>query len=267
MYSALQPYRQDEDDTTVSIVREAGISLRKSGASFVEKAAGGCNAKEVEAHHSNANPSDQAMTQQAATFHSWDAMAPAALAAIASRLRSKPIRASVETGCGGSTIVFSQVSALHVAFAIEGENQTISQLRARADFHNATVTFVEGETRDTIPAYRFEGEFDFILLDGPHAYPLPQVEFCYLFPHLSVGGWLALDDIQIPSVHELFRFLCAEKTVVLEEIVARTAFFRRVGVSNSGPDGWWDQGINRRTVFKYSWRDRIRKLWRRGGAA
>ena len=48
---------------------------------------------------------------------------------------------------------------------------------------------------------------DLVLLDGPHAYPLPQIEFAYLFPRIRTGGWLALDDIQIPSVYELFRFL------------------------------------------------------------
>jgi hypothetical protein len=31
---------------------------------------------------------------------------------------------------------------------------------------------------------------DVALLDGPHAYPLPQIELAYLFPHIRVGvGW------------------------------------------------------------------------------
>ncbi len=231
----------------------------------------GCNAKGVESTNPQDHAQYQAMVRQAATFHSWDAMAPAALNAIARRLSSKPIQASAETGCGGSTIVFSQFTPRHVAFAIEGENQTITQLRARTDLRNGTVTFVEGETRDTLPGYRFEGELDFILLDGPHAYPLPQLEFCYLFPHLSVGGWLGLDDIQIPSVHELFKFLSAEKSVLLEEVATRTAFFRRISATNAGPDGWWEQGMNRRTVLRYTWRDRLRtllpRLRRRGPAA
>ncbi len=28
----------------------------------------------------------------------------------------------------------------------------------------------------------------------------------YLFPQVGAGGWVVLDDIQIPSVHELFQF-------------------------------------------------------------
>jgi hypothetical protein len=101
---------------------------------------------------------------------------------------------------------------------------------------------------------------DLVLLDGPHAYPLPQLEFAYLFPHLKPGGWLVVDDLQIPSVHELFAFLRRETCVELEEVVVRTAFFRRIKPVDSGPDGWTLQGMNRRAIWRYSWRDRVRRL-------
>lgn len=122
------------------------------------------------------------------------------------------------------------------------------------------VIFVEGETKDTLPRYRLEGLMDLVLLDGPHAYPLPQIEFAYLFPHIKLGGWLVVDDIQIPSVNELFRFLRREPSLALEEVVVRTAFFRRIKVVESGPDGWALQGMNRHTILRYSWRDRFRHL-------
>ena len=60
--------------------------------------------------------------------------------------------------------------------------------------------------------------------------PIPclKLEFTYLSPHLRVGGWLVIDDPQIPAVHELFHFLAKEPAWTLEEVVVRTAFFRRV---------------------------------------
>lgn len=119
---------------------------------------------------------------------------------------------------------------------------------------------MEGETKDTLPRYRFENELDLTLLDGPHAYPLPQIEFAYLFPWIRQGGWLVVDDIQIPSVFELFGFLRKESSVVLEEVVVRTAFFRRVGTLAHSPDDWALQGINRHTVMRYAWRDRLRRM-------
>ena len=200
---------------------------------------------------------DAGLVERASGFHPWDAMSPAALSAI---LKRGPFRSTVETGCGGSTIVLSHGSERHKAFAIDGKDRTISALRLQSDLRIERVGFVEGETKDTLPHYRFEGEVDLVLLDGPHAYPLTQLEFAYLFPRIRSGGWLVMDDIQIPSVYELFQFLKKESSVVLEEVVVRTAFFRRVGAVEGGPDGWELQGINRHTVLRYSWRDRIRRL-------
>jgi precorrin-6B methylase 2 len=204
---------------------------------------------------------DPNLVARASGFHPWDAMAPAALSGI---LQRGPFRSSAETGCGGSTIVLSQASDRHVAFAIEGADGTIAELRKRSDLRAENVTFVEGETKDTLPGYRFEGELDLALLDGPHAYPMPQIEFAYLFPRIRLGGWLVLDDIQIPSVYELFHFLERESSVVLEEVVVRTAFFRTASAVERGPDGWASQGINRHTIWRYSWRDRLRRLLGKG---
>ena len=120
--------------------------------------------------------------------------------------------------------------------------------------------FVEGETKDTLPGYSLERQWTWCCWTGRHGYPLPQIEFAHLFPCIRPGGWLVVDDIQIPSVHELFGFLKKETSVVLEEVVVRTAFFRRVNVAASGPDGWESQGMNRRTILRYSWRDRLRRL-------
>lgn len=196
---------------------------------------------------------------RAGEFHPWDAMAPAALSAI---MKRGPFRLSAETGCGGSTIILSHFSDRHIAFAIEGENGAISHLRAHPSLKPETVIFVEGETWQTVPTYELKAELDLILLDGPHAYPMPQVEFTYLFPNVRVGGWIVIDDIQIPSVHDLFRFLRGNPQVVLEEVVVRTAFFRRICVRDNGPDGWQFQTMNRRTLLRYSWRDRLRRLIR-----
>jgi precorrin-6B methylase 2 len=200
---------------------------------------------------------DASLIVRANGFHSWDAMAPAALSGI---LQRGPFRLSVETGCGGSTIVLSHASGRHIAFAIEGNDRTITELRQQSDLRTENVTFIEGETKDTLAAYQFETELDLVLLDGPHAYPLPQIEFAYLFPRIRLGGWLVVDDIQIPSVHELFKFLEKESSVVLEEVAVRTAFFRRVSAAHHGPDGWALQGVNRRTIWRYSWRDRLHRL-------
>jgi hypothetical protein len=207
---------------------------------------------------------DAALIREAAAFHAWDAMAPEALAAIAARAANGGFSATAETGCGGSTIVLSHLSRHHTAFAIEGENRTITALRQHAYLAGGAVTFIEGETRATVPGFQFSSPLDLVLLDGPHAYPWPQVEFAYLAPFLRVGGWLAIDDIQIPSVHELFRFLRGESAFALDQVVVRTAFFRKAKapLEEPGPDGWWLQGMNKKLVLRYAWRDRLRRAAR-----
>ena len=186
-------------------------------------------------------------------------MSPAALAGVRER---GPFQASAEAGCGGSTILLSHASNRHTAFALDGEDRTVTELSEHSDLKRGIVTFVEGESKTTLPAHKFESKLDLVLLDGPHAYPLPQIEFAYLFPMIRVGGWMVIDDIQIPSVHELFRFLKSDPSLRLEEIAVRTAFFRRVSAVDSGPDGWALQGINRQPILRYCWRDRIRGFLR-----
>jgi hypothetical protein len=108
---------------------------------------------------------------------------------------------------------------------MEGTDQTITELRKQRDLRTENVIIVEGETKDTLPGYHFDGELDLALLDGPHAYPLPQIEFAYL-----------------------------------EEVAVRTAFFRGASAVERGPDGWASQRMNRHTILRYSWRDRLRRL-------
>ena len=193
-------------------------------------------------------------------------MSPAALHGIAARSQDRQFECTAETCCGGSTILLSHLSRRHTAFALEGADLTVSELKRRDDLVADRVEFVEGETRFTLPVFGFQSKLDLVLLDGPHAYPLPQIEFAYLFPHLRTGGWLVLDDLQIPSVFELFRFVKSSGEVALEEIAGRTAFFRRTrqgGHDAGNPDGWWLQKMNRSLVWRYSWRDRLRRLLRR----
>ena len=64
----------------------------------------------------------------------------------------------------------------------------MSVLREHPSLRPETITFIEGETNDTLPGFQFDAELDLVLLDGPHAYPLPQLEFEYLFPRLKAGG-------------------------------------------------------------------------------
>ena len=131
------------------------------------------------------------------------------------------------------------------------------------------VDFVVGPTQSTLPGIRLPS-LDLVFLDGPHAYPFPQLEYYYFYPHVRAGGMLIVDDIQIPSVRQLFRFLRRDRMWYLNAVVARTAFFTRTHAPTLDPlgDSWNLQGYNDyRRLSAVIWLkehapEQVKSLWR-----
>ncbi len=154
---------------------------------------------------------------------------------------------SVETGSGKTTLLFSHLSAHHVVFAVDA-GQSISQVKGSHLFNAQSTTFVEGPTQRTLPRHTFSHGHQIVLIDGPHGYPFPDLEYYYLYPTIEVGGLLMLDDIQIPSIARMFDVIRADDMFELLEIVDdNTAFLRRTGAPLIDPDSdsWWLQGYNK----------------------
>jgi hypothetical protein len=154
---------------------------------------------------------------------------------------------SVETGSGKTTLLFSHLSAHHVVFAVDA-GQSISQVRSSQLFNSQSTTFVEGPTQRTLPRHTFSHGHQMVLIDGPHGYPFPDLEYYYLYPTIEAGGLLMLDDIQIPSIARMFAIIRADDMFELLEIVDdNTAFLRRTGAPLVDPesDSWWLQGYNK----------------------
>jgi len=161
---------------------------------------------------------------------------------------------TAETGAGASTAVFSQISARHYAFTNDAES--VTRLTVSPLVRSDTVRFVVGPSQRTLPATQLPKPLDAALLDGPHAYPFPELEYFHLYPQLRPGGLLVLDDLQIPTVRGLYRFLCRDEMFALDRRVGRTAFFRRTEAPTFSPwgDGWERQRANQRRV--QVWRGR-----------
>jgi hypothetical protein len=172
----------------------------------------------------------------------------------------REIRHSVETGCGASTLLLSHLSEDHTVFAMDAGSGSIANVRRSPLLRQDKVAFVEGPTPKKLPLYRFENELQFALLDGPHAYPFPDLEYFYIYPHLAAGALLVVDDIHIRSVHNLYEFLRRDAMFRLDEVAGTTAFFTRTAAPVFEPfaDGWWEQRYNRRTLLRYSWKERAR---------
>ena len=195
-------------------------------------------------------------------LHSAGSFPARTFQAIARAAHKRQIQNSAETGSGASTLLFSHLSEHHTVFALDGGSGSIANVRRSPLLRRDVVTFVEGPTQATLPQYRFTEKLQLVLIDGPHGYPFPDLEYYFLYPHLETGALLILDDIHIPTVHNLFQLLRRDAMFELDEVVQRTAFFTRTSARTFDPfgDGWSQQNYNARPLWRYAWRDRIRRL-------
>lgn len=188
------------------------------------------------------------------TWHSAGTVTNRLIGAIASRATEiGEIQHSVETGCGRTTLLLSHLSADHVVFARDVQNNvseltnSISKVTSSALFNSKNVTLVEGPTQLTLAKYNFVNRVQLALIDGPHGYPFPDLEYYYFYPLVAPGGLLLLDDTQIPSIGRMYEIIKADKMFTLLEVVDNMAFFQRSNTPLIDPisDGWWLQGYNR----------------------
>lgn len=161
---------------------------------------------------------------------------------------------TAETGCGKSTILFSNLSHHHTVFCIDdrgdGDRSSVLYFEANGMTRSEVVHCVFGPTQTTLPRYTHQGRYDCVLLDGPHGYPFPELEYYHLYPHIRQGGFLLVDDVQIPTIGRLADFVQEDEMFELVELVGTTAVFRRTAAETFNPtgDGWWTQRFNRRRI-------------------
>src|SRR6266850_3736691 len=189
-----------------------------------------------------------------ADWHGVGSAGPNALRAIARHARRMGrVANSLETGSGKTTLLFSHLSENHLTFAID-EGNSISQVKKSPLFNPHNVTFVEGLTQVTLPKYNFEHKAQIALIDGPHGYPFPDIEYFYLYPLIESGGLLLVDDIKIPTIRRMFEIIKVDDMFELLEIVDdNMAFFQRTDAPcvSLTSDSWWRQGYNREYWEQY----------------
>ncbi|MHC1767827.1 MAG: class I SAM-dependent methyltransferase [Verrucomicrobiia bacterium] len=184
-------------------------------------------------------------------WHGCGSVSDSALRRIAAHAEKLgPIHYSMETGSGKTTLLFSHLSSHHLVFSVDAGG-SISQVRGCELFNAQTTSFVEGPSQTTLPQHRFEHPVQIALIDGPHAYPFPDLEYYYFYPLIDKGGLLLVDDVDIPSIRRMFEIIRADDMFELQEMVdvgGKMAIFKRTEMPLLDPTGddWWLQGFNRR---------------------
>jgi predicted O-methyltransferase YrrM len=190
---------------------------------------------------------EQIITEVPQSFHDSGSLSKNALRGIAKYHRRAGARVSAETGCGLSTLVLSNLSEKHTSFTISLGN-SLANTQSHPSFSQDHVEFVIGPTQTTLRNRQLDGMLDFVLIDGPHAYPFPEMEYYFFYPHVRPGGILVIDDIHIPTVHNMYEILQDDDMWKHVEDIGYTAFFERTSAPVLNPlgDDWPLQRFNRR---------------------
>jgi hypothetical protein len=172
------------------------------------------------------------------------------------RLLPVHMEVTAETGCGKSTILLSNLAARHHVFALDDRSWDSSSV---AFYRSCPLTQLDrvvehfGPTQRTLPTFRHSEKYDALLLDGPHGWPFPELEYYFFYPHVKTGGLLIVDDVNIPTIGRMADVMAEDEMWSVVAIVGNmTAVFRRTDAPLFDPcaDGWWTQKFNRKRVSK-----------------
>jgi precorrin-6B methylase 2 len=199
------------------------------------------------------------------SFHVWGDGSPAnfgvsnaVVQAIQSKL--KPQSLTLETGSGKSTFAFLLKGCQHISIAPDpGEGDRIKQYCLKNGL-STNYTFIAESSAKALPSLITTiPSLDFVFIDGAHRYPFAEIDYHFTEQKLKVGGYMVIDDVHMPSVKQLYRFLKKEKNWNLDELVGNTAFFIKTGEEILIND-WQNQGINKYFLHYSNWRFKIISL-------
>lgn len=202
------------------------------------------------------------------SFHVWEDGSPANFGVpdkvvIYLLGKLKPGLVTLETGSGKSTFAFLMAGCKHISIAPDpGEEMRIRQY-CEGNAIKTDFTFIADSSADVLPALiKTIPALDFVFIDGAHRYPYAEIDYHFTEKKLRIGGYMVVDDVQLPSVRNLFRFLKKEKNWELDTVIGKTAFFVKTGEEVLVND-WQNQGINRFYWVYSDYKAKLKKLIKR----
>jgi hypothetical protein len=203
---------------------------------------------------------------RAGWWHDSGNLHPEVLRSLADHATRLGVRVTAETGCGLSTVLLSTIAEWHTCFTVAAGN-SLERVQDVAYLRHDHVNFVVGPSQLTLARHSFDRPLDFVLIDGPHGFPYPQMEYFHFYQRIRKGGLLVIDDIHIPTIRQMYDFLRDEKMWTHIEDVMTTAFFQRSEEPMFNPhgDGWETQQFNQRhfqdsasmDIYCSGWRERM----------
>lgn len=174
---------------------------------------------------------------------------------IVGEIGDRQLERSIETGTGKSSLLFSHLSRHHLVYTIDDPVEgSLRKVRESPLLRREGVEFVIGPTQVTLRDRPLSDGIELALIDGPHAFPFPELEYFAIYPRLATGAYLILDDVHIPTLGHLFSVISEDEMFETVDVLRTTAILRRTSAPTFPPDGdtWWRQRYNARRFPDFS---------------
>lgn len=151
---------------------------------------------------------------------------------------------TIETGAGISTLTFAMLGCQHTAIMpSEPVRDNVLGFMKERGIDGSTIKIICEKSQYFLPTYA-ETDFDLVLIDGDHSFPMPAIDYYYLSKKLKVGGTLIIDNVELWSGDILKKFLLLEpEWKFTVNLGLRAAVFKKVQ-DTSADKGWAGQPYN-----------------------
>jgi hypothetical protein len=163
----------------------------------------------------------------------------------------RPGTATLETGCGLSTIVFAAAGTDHETIAVdEGEFERVRSECAARGIDHSRVRFHLAPSHEALPLAP-PTPLDVALIDGAHGFPYPILDWWYIAPRVNVGGCILVDDAFLPPVAVLVDHLRASSAWEPDGVFGDRTIVLRKRSDELPSFEWTRERIGTRTSFRH----------------
>lgn len=169
----------------------------------------------------------------------------------------------LETGAGLSSLVFlaGKPTKLITIAPDKGLMERIKEYAHHFNLDDSVHDVHIQYSEDALPGLAdcVDQYLDFALIDGGHGYPTVFVDFCYINKLLKKDGLLAIDDIQLHAVRELYNLLMKQPDYTLYRSLGKMAVFKKHTDIKFFPDFGRQPYLAEKPDTPYSFRSFIKR--------
>ena len=129
-----------------------------------------------------------------------------------------PASHTIETGCGQTTVALTALASRHVCVTLDTRScRAVEAYMDGKGLSRKNLSFMEESSETALPRLSLSDKLDFAYIDGCHGYPFPALDWYFIDKHLKVGGVMAFDNTEIPTVRYHCDFLDVNRSYTLIE--------------------------------------------------